>query len=279
MSETLRYLLRHKSGLTGLVIVLTYVLIALLADVISPYDPLVGNLGKSLRPPSPEHLLGTDELGRDILSRVIHGARISLLIAAVSASLGCLVGSLLGLVAGYSGGLVDYVIMRVADMLLSLPSVLLAIALVALLGPGVTNVIIALAVGFIPTYVRLVRGVVLQVKGLEYVTAAQLLGLSTSRILFKHILPNVMHVIIAYYTLNLGTAILFASGLGFLGLGVQPPTPEWGVMIGTGRSYIFVSPHVIIVPGIFLTTLVLGFNLLGNALRDVLDPVLRGGRV
>ncbi|MEM0015255.1 MAG: ABC transporter permease [Zestosphaera sp.] len=270
--QLLRLLKNHRSGLAGLTIVIFFTLMAALADLVSPYSPISGSLSNALRPPSTENLLGTDELGRDLLSRLIHGSRVSLTIALISTSLGGGVGALLGLLSGYFGGAIDYAVMRVTDALLSIPSVLIAIALVALWGPSLQNIVLAISVGLIPSYVRLVRGVVLQVRNYEFVLAARLLGINPLKIIFRHVLPNISYVVVSQYTLDLGSSILFAAGLGFLGIGVQPPTPEWGSMIGSGKTYMVRAPHVIIFPGIFLFMLVAGFNLLGNALRDVLDP-------
>lgn len=264
--------MKHRVGFIGFTIVSFFAFMSLIADLLPLSNPLVGDLSKTLRPPEPNHVLGTDELGRDLLSRIVYGTRVSLTIAFIGATLGCVIGVMLGLISGYFGGVTDFMVMRVVDALLSIPSILIAIALVALTGPGVINMIVALAVGLTPTYVRLVRGVVMQTKNLEFVIAARLLGLSSVRILTKHILPNISYVIVSQYTLDLGVSILFAAGLGFLGLGVQPPTPELGSIIGSGKAYMSVAPHVIIYPGIVLAVLVAGFNLLGNALRDVLDP-------
>ncbi len=272
---TFRLLVKHRVGLIGLVIVLVFTFTSLLADLLPLSNPLIGDLSKALRPPEPNHPLGTDELGRDLLSRVVYGTRVSLVIAFVGTTLGCVIGVVLGLISGYFSGLTDFIIMRAVDALLSIPSILIAVALVALAGPGIANIVIALAIGLTPTYVRLARSTVMQVRDLEFVTAAKLLGLSNFRILTKHILPNISYVIIAQYTLDLGTSILFAAGLGFLGLGVQPPTPELGSIIGSGKAYMSIAPHVIIYPGVILVVLVLGFNFLGNALRDVLDPASR----
>lgn len=270
--QLLKLLKNHRSGFAGLVIVFFFSAVGIFADLLAPYSPVAGSLSNALKPPSLEHLLGTDELGRDLLSRLIHGSRVSLTIAFISASLGGGLGVLLGLLSGYFGGVVDYIVMRVTDALLSIPSVLIAIALVAIWGPSLHNIVFAISVGLLPSYIRVVRGVVLQVKNYEFVLAARLLGLSPLKIVFKHVLPNISYVIVSQYTLDLGSSILFAAGLGFLGIGIQPPTPEWGSMIGSGKAYMVRAPHVIMFPGMFLFLLVAGFNLLGNALRDVLDP-------
>ncbi len=277
MNEVVHLLLRHRGAQIGLCILLTIISMALFADVLAPYDPYKANLRDALKPPSLDHPMGTDEIGRDILSRIMYGARFSLFIAFASVAMGAIIGVSIGLLSGYYGGWIDYVVQRMTDILLALPGVVLALALVAVLGPGLTNLIIAVGIGFIPVYIRIVRGVTLQVKAMEYVTAAEMLGLSSLRVLFKHILPNVFPSVMVQVTLHLGSAVLAAAGLGFLGLGVQPPNPEWGAMIGTGRNYIFRAPHLIIFPGLSLFLVVLGFNLLGAALREVLDPRLRRG--
>ncbi len=276
MREVLLLLLKHKGGALGACILAVTILLAVIADLIVPYDPYWGDLEKALQPPSWEHPLGTDEQGRDLLSRIIYGARFSLLIAFASVALGVALGVPLGLISGYLGGWVDFLLQRIAEILLTLPGILLALALVSILGPGLLNVIVAVGIGFVPVYIRLVRGVVLQIKNMEYVQAAEMLGVSRIKIMLRHILPNALPTIMVQATLHLGVAVLGAAGLGFLGLGIQPPNPEWGTMIGTGKSYIFYAPHLVIFPGLALFTVVLGFNLLGTALREILDPRLRG---
>ena len=253
-------------------LIILYVLTALLAPVISPGDPAAPNLMSSLEPPSAKHLLGTDQLGRSILARIIHGSQVSLLIAVGVVAVGLFIGVPIGLVSGYYGGVVDFIIQRITDMLLAFPGFLLALALVAILGVGITNVVISVGIYMIPLYIRLVRAQVLTVRGEVYVEAAKAVGTRDIKILYKHILPNVMVPIIVQTSLGMGMAILFAAGLGFLGVGVQPPQPEWGTMLGAGRNYIFNAPHVATFPGIAIFLVVLGFNLLGDGLRDALDP-------
>jgi len=277
VNETLRLLLKHKGGLIGLCIVLGSVITALLSNFITPYNPYDADLNRALQSPSIKYPLGTDEQGRDILSRIIYGSRFSLFIAFTSVAIGALIGIPIGLISGYYGGWMDYIVQRITDILLALPGIVLALALVAILGPGLMNLIIAIGIGFIPTYIRLTRGVTLQVKSMEYIVAAKMLGLSNFRIIFRHILPNILPPLTVQLTLHIGSAILGAAGLGFLGLGVQPPHPEWGAMIGTGRSYIFRAPHLVLFPGLALFLVVLGFNLLGSALQEILDPRLRRG--
>jgi len=249
--------------------------LAILTPILPLDDPLKANLARALEPPSLSNIMGTDELGRDILSRVLHGIPVSLGIAILSVVLGALVGVPLGLVSGYLGGKADNVIQRVTDSMLAFPPILLALALVAAIGVGLQNVIVAVGVSTIPVYIKLTRGQTLALREEEFVKAAILLGHSSWRIMWKHILPNVLPIIIIQSTYYLGFSILTASGLGFLGLGVQPPTPEWGAMLGSGRTYIFSAPHVSIFPGLMIFVTVIAFNLLGDGLRDVLDPRTR----
>ncbi len=263
---------RNRAALVGGILLLIYVLTALLAPVLFPGNPSAPNLMKSLERPSLEHPLGTDELGRSILGRIIYGSRVSLLIAVGVISVGLIIGVPLGLVSGYYGGKVDFGIQRVTDTMLAFPGFLLALSLVAVLGVGLKNTVISIGISMVPTYIRLVRGCVLSVKEEVYVEAARAVGTRDIAILFRHILPNVMVPITVQTSLGMGTAILFAAGLGFLGIGVQPPTPEWGTMLGSGRVYLFNAPHVATIPGIAIFLAVLSFNLLGDGLRDALDP-------
>jgi peptide/nickel transport system permease protein len=262
----------NKAAIFGGVLILLYVITALLTPVLSPQDPSAPNLAKSLERPSPEHLLGTDELGRSIMDRIIHGSRVSLFIAMGVVLVGLLVGVPLGLISGYYGGQIDFGIQRVTDMMLAFPGFLLALALVSVLGVGFKNTVISIGISMVPIYIRLVRGCVLSVKEQAYVEAARAVGTRDTFIMFRHILPNVMVPITVQTSLGMGTAILSAAGLGFLGVGIQPPTPEWGAMLGTGRAYLFNAPHVATFPGIAIFLSVLGFNLLGDGLRDALDP-------
>ena len=263
---------RNRTGLFGSVLILIYLMTALLAPVIFPRNPSSLNLMKSLERPSIENPLGTDELGRSILGRIIYGSRVSLLIAIGVVAVGLLVGVPLGLISGYYGGKVDFGIQRVTDTMLAFPGFLLALALVAVLGVGLKNTIISVGISMVPIYIRLVRGCTLLVREQTYVEAARAVGTRDTMILLRHILPNVLVPIVIQTSLGMGTAILFAAGLGFLGIGVQPPTPEWGAMLGSGRAYLFNAPHVATFPGIAIFFAVLGFNLSGDGLRDVLDP-------
>jgi len=261
---------RNRAALFGGILILVYVVTALLAPLLFPGNPSAPNLINSLERPSFEHLLGTDELGRSIIGRIIYGSRVSLLIAVGVVSVGLLVGVPLGLVSGYYRGKVDFILQRVTDTMLAFPGFLLALALVAVLGVGLKTTVISIGISMVPIYIRLVRGCALSVREEVYVEAARAVGTRDRVILLRHILPNVM-VPITIQT-SLGMAILFAAGLGFLGIGVQPPTPEWGTMLGSGRVYLFHSPHVATFPGIAIFLAVLGFNLLGDGLRDALDP-------
>ena len=263
---------RNKAALFGGFILLVYLFTALLAPLLFSGSPSAPNLIMSLEGPSAQHLLGTDELGRSILGRIIWGSRVSLMIAVGVVVVGLLVGVPFGLISGYYGGKVDFLIQRVTDMMLAFPGFLLALGLVAVLGVGLNNTVVSIGISMIPIYIRLVRGCVLTVREQVYVEAARAVGTRDYKIILKHILPNVMVPITVQTSLGMGNAILFAAGLGFLGIGVQPPTPEWGAMLGSGRAYLFNAPHVATFPGIAIFLSVLSFNLLGDGLRDALDP-------
>ncbi|MCD6323866.1 MAG: ABC transporter permease [Desulfurococcales archaeon] len=274
--EVLRYLLREsKTGMAGLAIILAFISMALLANLIAPYDPMNAVLGDARQPPSPQHPLGTDELGRDLLSRIIYGARTTFLIAVSSTFTAFAVGTALGILSGYLRGAVDAAVNGGTQILLSLPGIVIAIIFVALWGPSLVNLIIAIAIGFIPVYIKLMRAATLQVMSMEYIQAAKMLGLSNLKIMVRHVLPNVLPVGIAQLSTDVGFAILTASGLGFLGLGLDPSIPEWGAMIGSAKNYIFVAPHIIIEVGAVIALSAIGFSLLGNALRDYIDPKRR----
>lgn len=266
-----RKLAKRKTALFGLGIILFYIFIALSASWIAPHDPLHIQLDKSLISPNGEFFFGTDDKGRDILSRVIYGTQLSLLVGVVAVGIGAFIGVPIGLIAGYYGGWWDTVLMRIIDVLLAFPGMLLALAIVSALGPSLFNVMIAVGIFSIPTFARLVRGSTLTVKKLEYIDAVRALGANDLRIITIHILPNVASPIIVQGTLRLATAILTAAGLSFLGMGAQPPTPEWGAMLSNGRDFIFSAPYVAIFPGMAIALLVIGFNLFGDGLRDALD--------
>ncbi len=259
------------SVLAGFFVVLLFST-AVFAPVIATHAPTRQNFGAVLQPPSAEHRLGTDELGRDVFSRIVHGARISVMIGIMAVGLGALIGVSLGLLAGFYGGVVDNVIMRFIDVLLAFPGILLAILIAAVLGAGLVPVILAVAIFSVPTFARLMRGSVLSVKQRDYVEAARAAGASDGRILGSHILVNCFGPVLVYATLLMGDAILTAAALSFLGVGVAPPTPEWGAMISTARSYMRSAPHVVLVPGVAIFLTVLAFNILGDSLRDVFDP-------
>jgi len=277
LTDAWRRLVSSNTARLGMVIVLAFVLIAILAPIVRPYDPTIdSNLTMRLKPPSREHPFGTDNLGRDVLVRIMHGARVSLRVGFISVGIALTIGTFLGLVAGYLRGWPDNVIMRSMDILLAFPGMLLAIAIVAVRGPGLNNTMIAIGVVSIPYYARLARSMVLSASEQEYVTAARCVGVTEARIIFRHIFPNILSPIIVQATLGLADAILSAAGLGFLGLGAQPPTPEWGAMLSDSYKFLTTgSWWVILFPGLAIMLSVLGFNLFGDGLRDALDPRLR----
>jgi peptide/nickel transport system permease protein len=256
----------------GLIIVSLAVMMAIAGPLMSPFDPAVQELPLRLEGPSYTHWLGLDELGRDVLARVLSGARISLLVGLVVVGVSSIVGTLMGAVAGYFGGVTDEIISRATDVLLAFPGLLLAIAIVAVLGPSLVNVVLALTIIGWVGYARLVRGQALRVRELEYVLAARASGAGTRRILLQHVIPAVLPAVAVQATLGMGGAILSEAALSFLGLGVQPPTPSWGTMLSYGRAHLLDAPHVTIFPGLAIAVLVLGFNFLGDGLRDRLDP-------
>ncbi|MGE5139983.1 MAG: ABC transporter permease [Rudaea sp.] len=273
-SDAWRRMRRSTNARVGMAVVLFLALIAVSIGVINPYDPRTdGDLSLRLQAPSSAHLFGTDDQGRDVFVRVLHGAPISLQVGLVSVALALALGSLIGLVAGYSGGWVDNVLMRSMDVMLSFPSILLAIGIVAARGPGLNNTMLAIGIVNIPVYARLTRSVTLSIKEQEYVTAARAVGVNSTRMLTRHIFPNSLSPIIVQGSLSIATAILEAAGLGFLGLGAQPPIPEWGAMLSDGYKYLTIGAWwVLLFPGIAIIFTVLGFNLLGDGLRDALDP-------
>ncbi|NAY89615.1 MAG: ABC transporter permease subunit [Desulfurococcales archaeon] len=271
----LRKLRRNKNVLLGGVLVLIFIAIAILSPIISPYSPTSGNLSEALRPPSSNHPFGTDYLGRDILSRVIWGARISLVVAVGGIAISILSGAIIGGFAGYIGGAIDDLTMGVVNILLAFPDILLALFVAAVTGPGLENVILAIGVYNFPQFARIARGAVISVKTSDYVEAARASGETKSSIFFRYVLPNSMSPIVVHATLRTAASILTAAGLSFLGLGVQPPTPEWGAMISEALYYLDAAPYMWVFPGIFLVLTVLGFNLLGDGLNDVLNPRIK----
>lgn len=279
-AEALRRLMRNKLALVGIAIIGTVVFVALFAPVLAQQHPDKNGIWKAFPkenklPPSLAHPMGTDDLGRDMLSLIMYGARISLLVGVFSVSLAIVIGSTLGAIAGYLGGAVDNLIMRLMDVMLAFPTILLALAIVVVIGPGLFNAMVAVGIVSIPTYARITRSTVLGESNKDYVLAASALGVRKRHILLRHIMPNALSPIIVSASLGIATAILDAAGLGFLGLGAQPPTPEWGLLLGRNKSHMFTSPWMVFFPGVSIMFLVLGFNLLGDGLRDALDPRLR----
>ncbi|HLZ31667.1 MAG TPA: ABC transporter permease [Chloroflexota bacterium] len=273
--ETLRRLLRSRSAVVGGAVLAVIVLAALTAPLISPFDPIKTNQRLSLEAPSLGHLMGTDRFGRDIFSRVVWGGQISLPIGLVSVGIGLLVGVSVGLLAGYYGGWLDAVSMRMVDLLLAIPGILLALAIIAILGGSLTNLMIAVGISAIPDYVRITRGTVLSLRQREFVLAARVIGCRGPAIMLRHILPNVMAPLIVLATLGMATAIITGSALSFLGLGIKPPTPEWGNMLAEGREFLQHAWWVAFFPGAAIMLTVLSINLLGDGLRDALDPRMR----
>jgi len=267
---------RNRIAVAGLIIVVLLVLMALFAPLLAPQDPAVQTLANKRMPPGATYWLGADEFGRDILSRVIYGARVALYVALVAVALALVMGVAIGLVAGFAGGWVDTVLMRLVDVMLSFPYLLLAIAIVATLGTGVQNTTLAVGIWATPSFARITRGQVLNIKGREYITAAEAVGVTGWRMVWRYILPNAIPPVIVFATLYMANAILLEAALSFLGLGVQPPQPSWGLMVASGRDFLRVAPHVATIPGVAIMLAVLGFNLLGDGLRDALDPRLRG---
>ncbi|HEX2282942.1 MAG TPA: ABC transporter permease [Thermomicrobiales bacterium] len=272
-----RFLIGNKLNLVGLIIVVVFFFLAIFGQALAPHDPYAQDIiGSKLMPPSTTHPMGTDELGRDLLSRVMTGTRISLQVAAVVLGFAVVFGTLVGAVAGYFGGIVDEVLMRFTDMFLAFPALILAIAIAAALGRELHWTMIALATVFWPWYARLVRGQILSIRERDFVAAAESIGMSGPRVLARHILPNAVSVIIIQLTLDVGYAILATSSLSFIGLGAQPPSPEWGTMMATARNYFREAWWYTTFPGVALTLTVFAFNVLGDGLQDALDP--RSGR-
>jgi peptide/nickel transport system permease protein len=271
----MKRLFRNFAFAFGAILTIVLVVVALAAPLLSPYDPNVQDTSRRLEAPSKEHLLGLDDLGRDVLSRIIWGARVSLRVGFSVVFLASIIGVALGAISGYYGGWFETIIMRVTDIFLAFPGILLAIAMVAVLGPSVNNVIIALVIQGWVGYARLGRGQVLKVREMEYVTAARALGAKSPRVILRHVLPNVINPVIVMATLGLAGAILSEAALSFLGLGVQPPTPSWGAMLTSGRRYLGLANHLAIWPGIAIMLAVMGLNFLGDGLIDALDPKYR----
>ena len=272
LHDGLRFVRKNMLLAVGLVLCIIIVLSAVFSQAIAPYSPFDSNIKQRLRPPSTSHLFGTDEFGRDILSRIIYGTRISLLVGIVAVSISTIFGVLLGTLAGYFGGRVDTVLMRIVDSILSFPAILLALSIVAVLGTGLINLMIAIGIVYAGGFARVVRSTVLSVKEEDYIEASRALGFPDRVIILENILPNITSTIIVQATVFLAYAVLAEAGLSFLGLGVQPPTPSWGEMLSAGRLHIQTSPWITIFPGLAISLTVMAFNFLGDGLRDLLDP-------
>nr|WP_307774465.1 nickel transporter permease [uncultured Cetobacterium sp.] len=276
-AELWKNLKKNKMALFGLVMLTIIVLLAIFADQIADYDQVVikQNLRYRLKPPSAEHWLGTDEFGRDIFARLIHGARVSLKVGIIAVGIAIVAGGFLGALAGYYGGKLDNIVMRVMDIFLAVPSILLAIAIVSALGPNLINLMVAVSISNIPRYARIVRASVLSIRDQEFVEAARAIGASDARIIMRHIIPNSLAPVIVQGTLGVASAILSTAGLSFIGLGIQPPAPEWGSMLSGGRQYLRYAWWVTTFPGVSIMITILSLNLLGDGLRDALDPRLK----
>ncbi len=273
-SEFKRKFKKQKTAIAALIFILFLVVLAFIGESIAPYGINEYDYTAIMQPPTPQHIFGTDEFGRDLFSRIISGTGISLSVGLFSVSVATVIGSLLGLIGGYYGGFIDSVIMRVCDAMFAFPGIILAIAIVAILGNGMANVVIAVAVFNVPKFARLVRGKTLSTKNAVFVQAAKNVGAGDGRILFKHILPSAVPDIIVQYSMSIGSSILTASSLSFLGMGATPPTPEWGLLLSNGRTYMMQAWHITLFPGLAIFLTVLSFNLLGDGLRDALDPKL-----
>ena len=275
LAEFWRRFRKQKVALVALVFIVLLVGMAVFAPLVAPYDPTAPDYNAVLQGPSAAHWAGTDTYGRDIFSRIVWGARISLAVGFLSVTLGALAGVSMGIISGYYGGWVDSAVMRLCDLLLAFPGILLAIAVIAILGPGITNVIYAVAIFSIPVFARLARGTTLQLKRTVYVDASRAIGVPNRTIMLRHIVPGTLPNVIVYFSMRIGTSILTAAALSFIGLGAQPPSPEWGAMLADGRTYMGVADHLTLFPGLAIFLTVLGFNLFGDGLRDALDPKLR----
>ncbi|TSB44654.1 ABC transporter permease [Alkalicoccobacillus porphyridii] len=275
MKSFFKRLGRNKPAMVGAFLILFLIIVSMIGPQFTSLNPNSGDYAVKLQGPSADHWFGTDHHGRDIFTRIIHGMSLTFYVGFSSVALGAIVGTIFGVISGYYGGRLDNIIMRITDVLLAFPGILLALAIVSVLGPSMNNVIIAVALFSVPVFARIARGSALTVRKLEYVDAVKALGASDFRIIFKHILPNITSPLIVQATLSIATAILTAAGLSFLGLGAQPPTPEWGAMLADGRNYMYDAGHVALFPGLAIVLVVLAFNLFGDGLRDALDPKLR----
>ena len=274
--EVIKRLSKNKLAVIGMIIIFALIFVAIFANKIATHDYAEQDYSAILEKPSSEHLFGTDNLGRDLFSRVIYGTRYSLSMGVITVMIAAILGTIIGSFAGYYGGRIDNIIMRILDVFQSIPILVFAIILAATLGPGLVNAMIAMGVATMPTYARLIRASIMQERNNEYVEAATAINASDMRILFKHILPNAISPMIVHVTMNIGFAILIASTLSFLGLGAQPPTPEWGAILSEGKNYMRDSGYILLYPGAMIMLSVLSFNLVGDGLRDALDPRLKG---
>lgn len=268
-------LLRSKVGVAGLIVIASFLCIGFLAPLLAPYDPDTGDLMIALEGPSQSHVFGVDQFGRDILSRIIFGARTSLGFGTVVVSMAAIVGVSIGLAAGYFGGWLDRIVMWMVDVLMTFPSILVALTIAATLGTGLSRTMLAIGITMVPRFVRLTRATAMQARSRDFVQAAEAMGQRRGSIMFRHVLPNILAPLIVQGSLLMAEAVLVVAGLGFLGLGVQPPLAEWGQMLAEGRAYIRVAPHIALFPGLSIMLMVLGFNLLGDGLRDAMDVQLR----
>jgi glutathione transport system permease protein len=271
MAQFLRRFRRQKMAIAALAVIAVLFLLALIGPAIAPYDPVKPDYSSLLASPTTKHWLGTDEFGRDVLSRIINGTRISLAVSLSSVLVGSVIGTFVGLTAGYYGGKYDSLVMRTCDVMFAFPGILQAIAIIAILGPGLQNVVVAISIYTIPVFIRIVRGSTLTLKHMMYIEAARAVGIPDRLIIFKHIFPGVFSIALVYFTMRIGSAILIAASLSFLGLGAQPPMPEWGAMLSSGRQYLMSAPHVALFPGLAILITCLAFNLFGDGLRDALD--------
>ena len=270
-----RKMKQNKLAMAGLYLIIFFIVTSIVGPFLTSMDPTSTEVQNRLQTPNADNWFGTDHQGRDIFTRIIHGMWITLGIGFSSVIMGMIVGVFIGIIAGFYGGKIDTVLMRIMDVFLAFPGILLALGIVAILGGSIFNVVIAIAIFSVPVFARIVRGSTLAVKKLEYIDAVRALGASDARIIFKHILPNILSPIIVQSTLFIATAVLTASGLSFLGLGAQPPMPEWGAMLAAGRNYMWDYPHIALFPGLAIVSVVLAFNLLGDGLRDALDPKIK----
>lgn len=275
MKEIWRRFRKSKTAMLGLCLLIFVLCIAIFADVIIPYENAISQSANRLDGPSAAHIFGTDELGRDLFARIVHGSRYSLLIGVSTSVLALVIGGLLGAIAAYYGGWVDNIIMRLTDVVMTVPPILLSLAVVAALGGSLRNLLIAITISCVPSMLRLVRSVVLGVVDEDYIEAARSYGASDMRIILKYVIPNALGPIIVTTTMNVANMILSAAGLSFLSLGVQPPAPEWGALLSDAKAYMFTAPHLLYIPGIFIVIAALSFNLAGDGLRDALDPKLK----